>query len=144
VPSAAYETAMLHRPAVIRILASADPGELTIGGGMDDGGAGPTWPQTADGATPDAVALPVPDVSAFDPDAGVTVDSSAETQWPQPPDVTAIAPPPEPPPRVRRVIAHEATGKRNVAGSDQQQRLWPERHPERPARARASADSHPG
>jgi peptidoglycan/xylan/chitin deacetylase (PgdA/CDA1 family) len=142
VPSASYETAMVHRPAATRILASADPDELAIGGGMDDGSAGPTWPQATDGATADAAALPVPDVSAFDPDAGVTVDSSAETQWPQPPDLTAIAPPPEPPPR--RVMAHEAIGKRNVAGSDQQQRLWPERHPERPARVRASADSHPG
>jgi peptidoglycan/xylan/chitin deacetylase (PgdA/CDA1 family) len=144
VPSAAYETAMVRRPAATRILASADPDELAIGGGMDDGSAGPTWPQATDGATADAVALPVPDVSAFDPDAGVTVDSNSQTQWPQPPDITAIAPPPEPPPRVRRVIAHEAVGKRDVAGSEQQQRLWPERHPERPARVRASAENHPG
>jgi peptidoglycan/xylan/chitin deacetylase (PgdA/CDA1 family) len=143
VPSAAYEMAMLQRPAVT-LLASAEPDELTIGGGMDNGGAGPAWPQTTDGATADAVALPVPDVATFDPDAGITVGGSTETQWPQPPDLTAIAPLPEPPPRVRRIITHQASGKRTVAGSDQPQRLWPQRHPERPARARASVDSHPG
>ncbi len=142
VPSAAYEMAMVHRPAVT-LLASAKPDELMIGGGMDDGGAGPTWPQTADGAAPDDVALPVPDASAFEPDTGVTVGGGAETQWPQPPDLAAIIPPAEPPPRVRRFIAHEAaSGKREIAGSEQQQRLWPVRHPERPARVRASAENH--
>jgi peptidoglycan/xylan/chitin deacetylase (PgdA/CDA1 family) len=144
VPSASYETAMVHRPAATRILASADPDELAIGSGMDDGAAGPTWPQATDGATAGAVALPVPDVSAFDPDAGVTVDSNSQTQWPQPPDITAIAPPPEPPSRARRAIVHQVSVKPDVAGSEQQQRLWPERHPERPARVRASAENHRG
>lgn len=132
VPSAAYEMAMAHkRPTPI--LVSASPGELVIGGGMDEMSPAPAWPRAADDATSGAAKLPVPDASAFEPDTGFTVDSSAETQWPQPPDLAA-------PPHLRR----SAVRKPEAAGSDEHERLWPERHPARPPRVRASADSRRG
>ena len=132
VPSAAYEMSMLHKPA--RILASASPGELAIGGGMDGNSPAPAWPRATDGATSDAVTLPAPDAATFEPDTGFAADSG-EMQWPQPPSLAA--PPPEA--RGRRVSVR----KSEVAGSEEYQHLWPERHP-RPARVRASTDSHRG
>jgi peptidoglycan/xylan/chitin deacetylase (PgdA/CDA1 family) len=135
VPSAAYETAMVHKPAA-RILASALPGELAIGAGMDGNGPTPAWPQATDGATSDSVALPAPDVATFDPDTGFTADNGTDMQWPQPPSLSA--PPPEP--HARR----GSLRKPEVAGSEEHEHLWPERHPARPARVRASADSHRG
>ena len=135
VPSAAYETAMLHKTPA-RILASASPGELSIGGSIDAASPAPAWPQTTDGGTSDAVALPAPDVATFDPDTGFNADNGADMQWPQPPNL--MAPPPEP--HARRASVR----KPEVAGSEEHEHLWPERHPARPARVRASADSHHG
>jgi peptidoglycan/xylan/chitin deacetylase (PgdA/CDA1 family) len=93
VPSAAYEIAMAHKPAT-KMLASAIPGELTIGDGIDNRAAPPRWPQTTDDLTPDAVVLPVPDVAAFDPDAGSAVDDAA-AQWPDRPQTVAASSPPD-------------------------------------------------
>ncbi len=138
VPSAAYEIAMAHKPATLT-LASAVPGELKIDDGIDDGGMRPAWPQAADRA-PDDEALPVPDVTAFEPDAGLTVDSS-EAQWPRP-EVTAPAPSSEAAaPRVRKIAAHRGRGKRDVAGSDEHERLRPDRRHFH-ARARPADDGN--
>jgi peptidoglycan/xylan/chitin deacetylase (PgdA/CDA1 family) len=108
VPSAAYEMAMVRKPAATRILASAVPGELTLSSGMDEGGAVPIWPKAADGVMSEKVALPAPDAAAFDPDAGSTVDNSAEMQWPVP-NVTVAPPPAEPQRRWIRPV-HRRTG----------------------------------
>ena len=123
VPSAAYEIAMAHKPAA-KMLASALPGELTIGNGIDNGAAAPSWPQTTDDLTADAVALPVPDVAAFDPDAGLAVDDAA-AQWPDRPRSTAASPGPE-------------RKKLDVAAPSDRERLRPDRHRGR-ARAHAKA-----
>jgi hypothetical protein len=70
------------------------PEELKIGGGIDDAGARPAWPQPAaaplENLKPDDVALPAPDASAFQPDSGVA-DDSANVQWPEQPKATAAA-----------------------------------------------------
>ncbi len=140
VPSAAYEIAMARKPATVT-LASAVPGELKIDDGIDGSGLRPTWPQAADDRAPDDAALPVPDVAAFDPDTGLTVDSS-EAQWPRPPEVAAPAPSSQAAaPRVRKFAAHRARGKRDIAGSNEHERLQPDRRHFRPrAHARSGAD----
>ncbi|HEY1978662.1 MAG TPA: polysaccharide deacetylase family protein [Xanthobacteraceae bacterium] len=91
VPSPAYLIAMAAKPRT-RMLASAVPEALNI----DDGSAlPPAWPpalpQRADNFTPDDVALPVPDVSAFEPDSGVSEDH-AEVHWPAQPEAVPPAP----------------------------------------------------
>ena len=138
VPSAAYEIAMTHKPATLT-LASAVPREFKIDDGIDDGGIRPAWPQAADRA-PDDEALPVPDVAAFEPDAGLTVDSS-EAQWPRP-VLAAPAPSSEAAaPRLRKIAAHRRRGKRDIAGADEHQRLQPDRHHFR-AHARPAANGN--
>ena len=133
VPSAAYEIAMAHRPAT-KMLASALPGELTIGDGIDNGAAAPRWPQTTDDLTPDAVVLPVPDVAAFDPDAGLAVDAAA-AQWPDRPQSTAASPAPDSAtPRGKKIAAPLERKKLHVAAPS-------DRHPGRArAHAKAGAD----
>ena len=91
VPSASYEIAMANKPKA-QMLASALPDELKIGGGIDNAGAQPAWPQPAalssENLKPDDVALPAPDASAFQPDSGVA-DDSASVQWPEQPKPVA-------------------------------------------------------
>jgi len=125
VPSAAYQIAMAHRPAT-KVLASALPGELTVGGGIDDTKR-PTWPQAADDRTPDDVVLPVPDVAAFDPDTGLTVDGAA-AQWPDQPQAIAAAPVPDAPAPHRAKLRLERNKKVHVAEPSQHERLRPGRH----------------
>jgi|HubBroStandDraft_2_1064218.scaffolds.fasta_scaffold33011_2 peptidoglycan/xylan/chitin deacetylase (PgdA/CDA1 family) len=90
VPSASYQIAMANKPKT-PILASATPDELKIGGGIDNAGAQPAWPQPAalsDSLKPGDVALPAPDASSFQPDSGMP-DDSASVQWPEQPKATA-------------------------------------------------------
>ena len=47
VPSASYQIAMANKPPKTPMLASATPNELKIGGGIDNAGAQPAWPQPA-------------------------------------------------------------------------------------------------
>jgi peptidoglycan/xylan/chitin deacetylase (PgdA/CDA1 family) len=91
VPSASYQIAMANKPLKTPMLASATPDELKIGGGIDNAGAQPAWPQPAapsESLKPGEVALPAPDASAFQPDSGVA-DDSASVQWPEQPKATA-------------------------------------------------------
>ena len=143
VPSAAYEIAMARRPA-IKMLASALPGELTIGNGIDNATAEPRWPQTTDELTPDAVALPAPDVAAFDPDAGPAVDEGA-VQWPDRPQTAAAAPSPDvaTPRGKKRTARLEHKTKLHVAEPRERERLRPEHRPARPrAHAKAGDGQH--
>jgi peptidoglycan/xylan/chitin deacetylase (PgdA/CDA1 family) len=91
VPSASYEIAMAGKPKA-RMLASAMPDQIKIGG-IENAGA-PAWPQPAatslENLKPDDVALPAPDVSAYQPDSGVA-DDSANVQWPEQPKSIAAS-----------------------------------------------------
>jgi peptidoglycan/xylan/chitin deacetylase (PgdA/CDA1 family) len=88
VPSPAYLIAMAAKPQT-RMLASAMPEELNIDGALPAAWP-PTLPQRADNFTPDDVALPVPDASAFEPDSGVA-DDNTDVHWPTQPQAVPSA-----------------------------------------------------
>ncbi len=88
VPATSDHIQMASKPKTW-ILASAMPEELMIGGAD---AAGPVWPPSHGDSAADDIALPAPDVSAFEPDAGLALDAT-EIQWP---DLPALAPPPAP------------------------------------------------
>jgi hypothetical protein len=90
VPSPAYLIAMAAKPQT-RMLASAVPEELNIDGAALPPAWPPALPRRADNFTPDDVALPVPDASAFEPDSGVSEDN-AEVHWPALPEAASPAP----------------------------------------------------
>ena len=90
VPSPAYLIAMAAKPQT-RMLASAVPEELNIDGGALPPAWPPALPQRADNFTPDDVALPAPDASAFEPDSGVSEDN-ADVHWPAQPEAVPPAP----------------------------------------------------
>jgi hypothetical protein len=79
VPAVSYIIAMANKPKA-RSLASTLPGETMID---DDGnpGAQPRWPHEVANVAPDDSVLPVPDASAFEPDALVSEDITA-VHWP--------------------------------------------------------------
>jgi peptidoglycan/xylan/chitin deacetylase (PgdA/CDA1 family) len=136
VPSASYMIAMAGKPKT-QTLASAMPGDLAIDGGIDYGTAQPTWPKSGDNLTPDDIALPAPDASAFEPDAGLAVDGG-DTKWPDRPssaEASAEADQTIAKPVGRR--HHEATGSN---GHDR--RRADRSHGHRRQHARAGADDH--
>jgi len=90
VPSPAYLIAMAAKPQT-RMLASAVSEELNIDGGALPPAWPPALPQRADNFTPDDVALPAPDASAFEPDSGVAEDN-ADVHWPALPEAASPAP----------------------------------------------------
>jgi hypothetical protein len=79
VPAASYVIAMANKPKA-RTLASTLPREPTI---SDDGnrGAQPHWPHVVASVAPDHSVLPVPDASAFEPDAVASQDIT-DVHWP--------------------------------------------------------------
>jgi peptidoglycan/xylan/chitin deacetylase (PgdA/CDA1 family) len=79
VPAASYVIAMANKPKA-RSLASTLPREPTI---SDDGnrGAQPRWPHVVASVAPDHSVLPVPDASAFEPDAVASQDIT-DVHWP--------------------------------------------------------------
>jgi peptidoglycan/xylan/chitin deacetylase (PgdA/CDA1 family) len=79
VPAASYVIAMANKPKA-RTLASTLPREPTIG---DDGNrrAQPRWPHVVASVAPDHSVLPVPDASAFEPDAVASQDIT-DVHWP--------------------------------------------------------------
>jgi peptidoglycan/xylan/chitin deacetylase (PgdA/CDA1 family) len=103
VPATSARLEMAARPKRW-MLASAMP-ELT----MDEPGAKPIWPQATEGPTADEVALPAPDASAFEPDAGLAVEAGT-VQWPDQPAARMFASEPEPTPITRK---HAARGERH-------------------------------
>lgn len=92
VPAASDHIQMASKPKTW-ILASAMPEELMIGGA--DAAGGTAWPQSHGTVASDDIELPAPDASAFEPDAGLALDTS-EVQWPElPMAVSESSPPPE-------------------------------------------------
>jgi hypothetical protein len=79
VPAAPYVIAIAKKPKA-RSLASTPPGEAMIG---DDGnrGAEPRWPHVVANVVADHSVLPVPDASAFEPNALASEDITA-VRWP--------------------------------------------------------------
>jgi hypothetical protein len=79
VPAASYVIAMANKPKA-RSPASTLPGEAMVG---DDGnrGAQPRWPHVAANVPSDDSVLPVPDASAFEPDALASRDITT-VHWP--------------------------------------------------------------
>ena len=90
VPSAAYLIAMAEKPN------TPDAGfrgahELNIDGIAMPPAWPPPLPQRADNFTPDDIALPAPDASAFEPESGVSEDN-ANVHWPALPEAASPAP----------------------------------------------------
>src|SRR5215471_4164681 len=83
VPAASYVSAMANKPKA-QIVASALSAKPMISDDTNRG-AQPRWPQgaaqTEANIAPEESALPVPDASAFEPDA-VASEDFAEVQWP--------------------------------------------------------------
>ena len=97
VPAASYVIAMANKPKA-RTLASTLPREPTI---SDDGNrrAQPSWPHAVASVAPDHSVLPVPDASAFEPDAVASQDitdvhwlAQAEAKRPSPAKSQVLAP----------------------------------------------------
>ena len=136
VPSAAYMIAMANKPKA-RMIASAMPEELKIGGGIDNPST-PSWPQPAalsgENLKPDVIALPAPDASAFAPDSGV--DDSANVQWPEQPMTKAASAASSDDDSAEKASGHARHRKHN-ADSDEH-----DRHHRRHERARNGRDGH--
>jgi hypothetical protein len=128
--------AMAGKPKT-RTLASAMPGDLAIDAGIDYGTVQPTWPKSGDNLTPDDIALPAPDASAFEPDAGLAADGG-DTKWPDRPSPAEASA--EPDHTIAKPVGrrhHEATGSN---GHDR--RRADRSHGHRRQHARAGADDH--
>ena len=132
VPSASYMIAMAKKPET-RILASAAPEQFKIGGGIDGGAVQPAWPKSIADLTPEAIALPAPDASAFQPDSGVADDGN-DVQWPaQPKSAAFSAAAPKPAP----------SGKKDAASIGHDRLHLGRLHSHQRQRIRAGADDSP-
>jgi peptidoglycan/xylan/chitin deacetylase (PgdA/CDA1 family) len=140
VPAPSYVIAMANKPSS-RMLASTMPEELTIGYGIDDHAAQPSWPETTASLTADDAVLPVPDPSAFEPDSGVA-DDSGDVQWPPQPKMTA----PLPSPTLRASRGKELAGreKQGITGSIDYGRRHAELRAQPRTHARAGSEGRRG
>jgi peptidoglycan/xylan/chitin deacetylase (PgdA/CDA1 family) len=127
VPAAPYVIAMANKPKA-RSLASTLPGEAMIG---DDGnrGAHPRWPHVVANVPSDDSMLPVPDVSAFEPDA---LTSEATVRWPAQAEAER-APPAKtqaPAPRKHKFAGRAEKRKQRIAhaGKDERRAEHAHRH----------------
>src|SRR3984885_14742456 len=134
VPAPSYVIAMAKKPQT-RMLASATPEQITIGHGIDDNAAQPSWPETSASVSADDTVLPVPDPVAFEPDSG-TADNSAEIKWPAQPE-TIIASPEARPSSGKRIARGH---KPEVASSLSHGRRHVELRARPPIRARAGSE----
>jgi hypothetical protein len=82
VPAASYEIAMAKKPEVITTLPHD---ETIIGNGMDRA-AQPNWPRALLDNAADHNTLPIPDPSAFEPDA-LPSEDTVDVEWPVEPDL---------------------------------------------------------
>jgi len=114
VPAASYVIAMANKPKAGG-LASTLPGETMIG---DNGnrGAQPRWPHVIANVAPDHSVLPVPDASAFEPDA-VTSEDITDVHWPAPPAKTQA-----PAPRKHKFAGRSEKRKERIAHADKNER----------------------
>ena len=137
VPAAPYVIAMANKPKA-RSLASTLPSEAMIG---DDGnrGAQPRWPHVVANVVTDHSVLPVPDASAFEPDALASEDITA-VRWPvqteaeRPPSAETQAPAPR-----KHKFAGRAR-KQHIAHADKNERRA--EHAHRHKRTHTSAGQH--
>jgi peptidoglycan/xylan/chitin deacetylase (PgdA/CDA1 family) len=134
VPAPSYVIAMAKKPQT-RMLASATPEQITIGHGIDDNGAQPSWPETSASVSADDTVLPVPDPVAFEPDSG-TADNSADIKWPAQPETIIASPESRPANGKRFARGH----KPEVTGSLDHGRHHIELRARPPARARAGSE----
>jgi peptidoglycan/xylan/chitin deacetylase (PgdA/CDA1 family) len=88
VPAASYEIAMAKKPEAPMPASELRGDETIIGSGMDHKALA-SWPQTSANIAADDGALPVPDPSAFEPDA-LPFKDTADVQWPVEPDLKAL------------------------------------------------------
>ena len=111
--------AMANKPKA-RSLASTLPGEAMIG---DDGNrsAQPRWPHVVANVVADHSVLPVPDASAFEPDALASEDITA-VRW----QAEAERPPPAktqaPAPRKHKFAGRAEKRKQHIAHADKNER----------------------
>jgi peptidoglycan/xylan/chitin deacetylase (PgdA/CDA1 family) len=135
VPAPSYVIAMANKPKA-QTLAAALPSEVKNSENFDRD-AQPRWPQAEATATPNDSALPIPDASAFEPDA-VASEDVAEVQWPAqpPPDVKTHAPS-----RKHKYARSSDKRKKHVAQAGKQQQAR-RSHGRGHGRARAGADGH--
>ena len=121
VPAAPYVIAMANKPKA-RSLASTLPGEAMIG---DDGNrsAQPRWPHLVANVVADHSVLPVPDASAFEPDALASEDITA-VHWPA--QTEAERPPPAktlaPAPRKHKFAGRAGKRKQHITHADKNER----------------------
>ena len=121
VPAAPYVIAMANKPKA-RSLASTLPGEAMIG---DDGNrsAQPRWPHVVANVPSNDTVLPVPDASAFEPNALASEDITA-VHWPA--QAEAERPPPAktlaPAPRKHKFAGRAEKRKQHLAHADKNER----------------------
>jgi hypothetical protein len=137
VPAASYVIAMANKPEA-RTLVSTLPGEAMIG---DDGnrGAQPRWPHVVANVATDHSVLPVPDASAFEPDA-VASEDITDFHWPA--QAEAERPPPAktkgPAHRKHKFAGRSEKRKGRIAHADKNERRA--EHAHRHKRTHAGAD----
>jgi hypothetical protein len=121
VPAAPYVIAIANKPKA-RSPASALPGEAMVD---DDGnrGAQPHWPHVGANVVADQSVLPVPDASAFEPDAVASEDVTA-VHWPvqaeaerSPPAKTQASAP-----RKHKFAGRSQKRKQHIAQADKNER----------------------
>jgi peptidoglycan/xylan/chitin deacetylase (PgdA/CDA1 family) len=140
VPAASYVIAMANKPQA-RILASALPGAPMIGDNLDRRGQS-RWPQGAPSVGPEDSALPVPDVTAFEPDA-VGGEDAGDVQWPAQAQTTTPADAKtHGRSRAHKFARSSEKRKAHVARASQKQQHAEHARIHRPVRAHAGADGH--
>ena len=145
VPAASYVIAMANKPNA-QIVASALSAKPMISDDTNRG-AQPRWPQgaaqTEANIAPEESALPVPDASAFEPDA-VASEDFAEVQWPVQAQVTAPSgAKTHAPSRKHKFARTTVKQKQRVAHPANEQRHTQHAHEDRRKRGRTSAvDQH--
>ncbi len=134
VPAASYVIAMANKPKA-RSLSSTLPREAMIG----DDGAQPRWPHVVANVAPDHSLLPVPDASAFEPDAVATEDitdvhwpAQAEVKRPSPAKTQVLAP------RKHKFAGRSEKRKARIAHAGKDQRRADHAHQHK--RTHTSAD----
>ena len=130
VPAASYVIAMANKPKA-RTLASTLPDEPMIGEDRKSG-ARPHWPHVVTNVAPDGSVLPVPDASAFEPDALASEDITA-VRWPAPPAKTQA-----PAPRKHKFAGRAEKRKQHIVHADKNERRT--EHAHRPKRTHTSAN----
>jgi peptidoglycan/xylan/chitin deacetylase (PgdA/CDA1 family) len=136
VPAASYLIAMANKPEARR--AAAFSAEPMVADDVEHGT--PHWPPAlANGATQDA-ALPVPDATAFEPDA-VPSEDVADVQWPVE-QVTMPAAAKSKGGRKHKLAHSSKKTKQHVAHAVKREQRAERPHKDRRQRVRASAEGH--